>query len=166
MSRSRVTLREAQPGDEFAIYGLVRELADYERLLDHFVGSPEDLAAHLFAPEPYARAVLAWVEGPDAPEVAGFALYFFNYSTFLCKPGLYLEDLYVRPALRRHGIGRALLAELARRAVAKGCGRMEWSVLDWNAPTIGFYKSLGATPMDEWTVFRLTGVPLSRLAST
>ena len=94
----------------------------------------------------------------------GFALYFFNYSTFLCRPGIYLEDLYVQPALRRRGIGLQLLSTLAQRAVARGCGRLEWAVLDWNAPSIAFYRQLGARPMDEWTTFRLTGDALTRLA--
>jgi GNAT superfamily N-acetyltransferase len=158
---SGLRLRDAAPADVHAIHGLVRELAEYERLAHEHTGSPADLERHLFGPERFARAIVAEVDGTTA----GFALYFFNYSTFLCRPGLYLEDLYVRPALRRHGIGRALFGELARRAVAMDCGRLEWAVLDWNSPAIDFYRSLGARPMDEWTVFRLTGEPLSRLAS-
>jgi GNAT superfamily N-acetyltransferase len=165
MSRSSAPrLRDAAPADAPAIHALVRELAEYERLLHEFVGTSEDLARHLSGPQPFAHAIVAELDA--TPGLAGFALYFFNYSTFLCKPGMYLEDLYVRPALRRHGIGRALLGELARRAVAADCGRLEWSVLDWNTPAIEFYRSLGARPMDEWTVFRLSGEPLSRLAAT
>lgn len=155
-----IRIRPANPDDVHDIHRLVLELADYEHLTHAVTGTPEDLQRHLFGPRPYAEALMAHV----GDEVAGIALYFFNYSTFLCRPGLYLEDLYVRPAFRRHGIGRRLLAELARRAVNDGCGRLEWSVLDWNAPSIEFYKGLGARPLEEWTTFRLTGDALTRLA--
>jgi GNAT superfamily N-acetyltransferase len=155
-----IRIRAATPDDVRDIHRLVLELADYEHLTHEVTGTPADLHRHLFGPRPYAEALLAHV----GDEVAGFALYFFNYSTFLCRPGLYLEDLYVRPAFRRHGIGRRLLAELARRAVSKGCGRLEWAVLDWNAPSIEFYKGLGARPLEEWTTFRLAGDALTRLA--
>lgn len=148
-----LTLRPARPEDVPTILTLIRELADYEKLLHEVEADEASLHAHLFGPRPHIEVILAEWEG----ETAGFALFFHNYSTFLSKPGLYLEDLYVRPALRGHGIGKALLAELARLAVSRGCGRLEWSVLDWNAPAIGFYQSLGARPMDEWTVYRLTG---------
>ena len=161
MSPSSITLRDAQPGDVADILALVRELAVYEKLEHEARGRPEDLHEHLFGAQPYAHAIVAHDDGA----LAGFALYFFNYSTFLCRPGMYLEDLYVRPPFRRRGIGRVLLRELARRAEARHCGRLEWSVLDWNQPAIEFYKSLGARPMDEWTVFRLTGESLTRLAA-
>jgi len=153
-------IRDATPGDAAAIHGLVGELADYESLRHEFVGRVEELKAHLFDEPRCAHALVAEVQGV----VTGFALYFFNYSTFLCRPGIYLEDLYVQPSQRRQGIGLALLTELARRAVARGCGRLEWAVLDWNAPSIAFYRQLGAKPMDEWTTFRLTGDALTRLA--
>jgi GNAT superfamily N-acetyltransferase len=115
----------------------------------------------LFRERPFAEAVVAYV----GDEPAGFALWFYNYSTFLGRPGLYLEDLFVKPEHRGRGVGKALLAHLARMAQAKGCGRMEWSVLDWNEPAIRFYRSLGATEMDEWTVYRLTGDGIGRLAN-
>jgi GNAT superfamily N-acetyltransferase len=154
-------LRDARRGDAADIHALLSELADYERLSHEVTGTPEDLDRHLFGERPYAYAILAHVDGA----LAGFALYFFTYSTFLCRPGLWLEDLFVRPAFRRLGIGRRLLAELARRAVDEGCGRVEWAVLDWNAPSIEFYRGLGARPQDEWTTFRLTGEALTRLAA-
>lgn len=154
-------IRAAEPADVADIHRLVLELADYEKLTHEVTGTPADLLRHLFDPQPFAHALMAHVDG----EIAGFALYFPTYSTFLCRPGLYLEDLYVRLEFRRRGIGRALLVELARRAVAMGCGRLEWAVLDWNAPSIEFYKGLGARPQDEWTTFRLTGDALTRLAA-
>jgi GNAT superfamily N-acetyltransferase len=154
-------VRAAEPRDVAAIHGLIGELADYEKLRHQFIGSAVDLERHLFGPRPCAWALVAEVEGV----VRGFALSFRSYSTFLCRPGIYLEDLYVQPAWRRHGIGRALLAALAQQAVEEGCGRLEWAVLDWNAPSIAFYRQLGAQPMDEWTTFRLTGEALTRLAA-
>ncbi len=154
-----VVVRPAEVADVAALHGLIGELADYERLREQFTGTVEALQGHLFGEPRRAHALVATQGG----SVVGFALYFFNYSTFLCKPGLYLEDLYVQPAWRRHGLGRRLLQALAREAVAQGCGRMEWSVLDWNAPSIAFYRQLGAVPMDEWTTFRLTGEALTRL---
>ena len=161
LNTDSVIVRDATPTDVLAIHGLIGELADYEKLRPDFVGEPAQLAIHLFGAQRYAWALVA----EEAGVVVGFALYFFNYSTFLCKPGLYLEDLYVQQAHRRRGIGLALLTTLARRAVTAGCGRMEWSVLDWNAPSIEFYRRLGARPMDEWTTFRLTGDALTRLAA-
>jgi GNAT superfamily N-acetyltransferase len=156
-----LTLKPAQPSDVPTILTLIRELATYEKLLHEVDADPDALHAHLFGPRPFIEVILADWEG----EIAGFALFFHNYSTFLTKPGIYLEDLYVRPAHRGRGIGKALLAELAQLAVSRGCGRLEWSVLDWNAPAIGFYESLGARPMDEWTVYRLTGDNLKRVAA-
>jgi GNAT superfamily N-acetyltransferase len=139
---------------------LIRGLAEYEKLSHLVAATEEQLRVTLFGARPAAEVLLA---KRDA-ECAGFALFFPNYSTFLAQPGLYLEDLYVKPHLRGQGIGAALLAELARLAIARGCGRVEWAVLDWNAPSIEFYKKLGAVPMDEWTTFRLTGEALARLA--
>ena len=138
----------------------IRALAEYERLADSVVATEESLRATLFGPRPYAECVIARFEG----EPAGFALFFHNYSTFLGRPGVYLEDLFVNPKFRGKGVGRALLRYLARVAVDRNCGRLEWSVLDWNSPAIGFYKSLGAEPLEDWTIFRLKGEALSRLA--
>ena len=153
-------IRTAERADIPVILHFIRGLAEYEKLLDAAVATEAQLAATLFGERPYAEVLLAELDG--AP--AGFALFFHNYSTFLAKPGIYLEDLFVDPAFRGKGVGKALLTHLAKLAVARHCGRLEWSVLDWNEPAIGFYKSLGAAPMDEWTVFRLTGDKLLRLA--
>lgn len=154
-------VRGATPADVAEIAALIRELAEYERLAREVVLSEAALREHLFGARPYAEALIA----EDAGAVAGFALFFHNYSTFLGKPGLYLEDLFVRPAHRGRGLGKALLRELARLAIARGCGRVEWSVLDWNEPSIAFYRSLGAVAMDEWTVYRLSGDALAALGS-
>jgi GNAT superfamily N-acetyltransferase len=140
---------------------LIRELAEYERLLDEVSLDESLLAEHLFGSRPYVEALLA----EDQAGPAGFALFFHNYSTFLGRPGIYLEDLFVRPEHRGRGIGRALLQELARLAVARGCGRLEWAVLDWNQPAIGFYERLGARPNSDWTTYRLSGEALSALGS-
>ena len=143
-------LRAVEPADVPAVYELIGELADFERLRHQMVGKIEDLRRHLFDEPRFAHALIAqWDEA-----VAGFALYFYNYSTFRCRPGLYLEDLFVLPVHRGRGIGLALLNELERRARALGCGRMEWAVLDWNASAIDFYKRFGAHPHEGWTVFR------------
>jgi GNAT superfamily N-acetyltransferase len=154
-------IRPARPGDVPAIHQLIRDLAAYERSLPAVSGTPHDLASVLFGPEP---AVFAHVADHDG-QVAGFALWYLSYSTWQGKHGIYLEDLYVEPEHRRRGYGRALLAELAALCVERGYGRLEWSVLDWNAPALGFYASLGATAMDEWTVHRLTGPALPALAA-
>ncbi|HEX4052390.1 MAG TPA: GNAT family N-acetyltransferase [Steroidobacteraceae bacterium] len=143
-------LRAAQAADISVLYQLIGELADYERLRDRFVGTPADLRRHLFDEPRYAAAMLAFWDG----EVAGYSLYFHNYSTFRCRPGLYLEDLFVRPSLRGRGIGRELLLALERRARELGCGRLEWSVLDWNQKAIDFYRRFGAAPNEGWTLFR------------
>lgn len=153
-------LRDARPGDGAAIARLVRALADYERLLDAAVATPDHFERALFCPNPRVHALIAEAGG----EPVGFALYFFNFSTFLGRHGLYLEDLFVEPAHRGAGIGRALVAALAARAVAENCGRMEWSVLDSNEPAIRLYRSLGAVGLEEWTTQRLTGDALTRLA--
>jgi GNAT superfamily N-acetyltransferase len=153
-------IRPARPGDVAAIYRLVRELAEYERSLEQVVASQDDLRRALFGERP---AVFAHVAEHDGA-VAGFALWFLNYSTWTGRHGIYLEDLYVTPELRGHGYGRALLAELARICVERGYARFEWAVLDWNAHAIGFYRALGAAAMDEWTVQRLAGPALDALA--
>ena len=146
--------------DTPVILSLIRDLAEYERLGHEVEATEEDILESLFGDWPSAEVVLAYV-GRD---LAGFALFFHNYSTFLGRRGLYLEDLFVRPAYRGRGVGRRLLAHLARLAVERKCGRMEWWVLDWNESAIRFYRSIGAVPMDDWTVYRLTGDPLARLA--
>ncbi|QOC23432.1 GNAT family N-acetyltransferase [Wenzhouxiangella sp. AB-CW3] len=158
MSQTLV-IRRAVPGDELLLLQLIRELAEYERLADEVEATPALLTESLFGEQAVAEGALAEWDG----EVAGFALFFRNFSTFVGKPGLYLEDLYVREAFRGLGIGKALLLHLAGIARERGYGRMEWSVLDWNQPAIDFYKSLGARPMDEWTVFRLDEQALARL---
>jgi GNAT superfamily N-acetyltransferase len=143
-------LRAAVESDLADIFGLIGELADYERLRQEMLGSIEDLRRHLFAEPRFAQVVMADWDG----RLAGFALYFFNYSTFLCRPGLYLEDLFVRPEFRGRGVGLNLLKELERRARAQGCGRFEWSVLDWNRDAIDFYLEFGAQPRAGWTLYR------------
>jgi GNAT superfamily N-acetyltransferase len=152
-------ITKATEQDVPVILELIRGLAEYERLSDQCTATEEQLRETLFGPRPAAEALLA-SEGDDT---VGFALFFTNYSTFLAKPGIYLEDLFVKPHARGKGIGKALLVKLAQLAVERGCGRVEWSVLDWNAPSIQFYESLGAAPMNEWTVYRLTGEPLAKL---
>jgi len=157
---SRLVIRAARPGDEGVIAGLIRALAVYEKLEHEVVAGEADIVAALFCDAPKAFALVAEIDG----EACGFALYFFNFSTFLGRHGIYLEDLYVNESHRGRGIGKALLARLAAIAVENNCGRLEWLVLDWNAPSIAFYKSLGAVAQDEWTVYRLTGAPLKALA--
>ena len=155
------TIRAARPDDLDTIIAFIRELAEYERLGDEVRLDRDRLAAHLFGARPAAEVLIA--EGDGRP--VGFALFFGNFSTFEGAPGLYLEDLYVRPEGRGQGAGKALLRELARLAVARGCARLEWSVLDWNAPAIAFYRSLGARAMDGWTANRLDGDALVALGS-
>ena len=154
-------IRSATRDDVPAILSLIRGLAEYEKLAHECEADEASLADTLFGDRPGAEVVIAEVEG----EAAGFALFFHNYSTFLARPGLYLEDLFVQPRFRGLGLGKRLMAHLARLAVARGCGRFEWSVLDWNAPAIGFYRSLGAVGMDQWTVQRVSGDALRRLAA-
>lgn len=155
-----IQISSASPDDTPVILSLIRELAEFERLLHQVTATEEELRDHLFVRRS-AEVVLARKDG----DVAGFALFFHNFSTFLGKPGLYLEDLYVRPKYRGVGCGAALLRHLARLAVERDCGRFEWSVLDWNQRAIEFYKSLGAEPLDEWTMYRVTGEALKRLAA-
>ena len=145
-----IELRAAEPDDVPVIFDLVGELADYERLRTKMVGKVEDLRRHLFGEPRFAHALIARWDG----EPAGFALYYFNYSTFLCRPGLYLEDLFVRPAFRSRSIGKALLSELEKRARELDCGRLEWAVLDWNQSAIDFYHRFGARPNEGWTLYR------------
>ena len=153
-------IHSATLADVPVILELIRELAVYEKLESDAVAKPEDLATHLFGPRPYAECLLA----DGAGMVVGFALFFHNYSTFRGKPGIYLEDLFVKPENRGHGHGKALFAELARLAVERDCARLEWAVLDWNAPSIAFYERLGAHPLNEWTTYRLTGDAMRTLA--
>ena len=156
-----LAIRQAVAGDEALVYGYIRKLAAYEKL-DHEVGATaDDIRDSLFGPAPRAFCDLAyWNRQP-----AGFALWFYNYSTFRGRAGIYLEDLFVDEGMRGLGIGKALLRHLARRCVAEGLPRLQWWVLDWNAPSIEFYKSLGAVPQDEWTVFRVSGDALQKLAA-
>ncbi|MGE3818140.1 MAG: N-acetyltransferase family protein [Isosphaeraceae bacterium] len=155
------TIRPCVAGDERALVDLVRELAVYEKLEDLARGTPDDFRRHLFGPRPVAEALIA----EDQGLAVGFALFFPTFSTFRGQPGIYLEDLFVKPSHRGRGIGRALIATVAKLTVDRGCGRLEWSVLNWNAPAIGFYRAAGAVPMDEWTVYRIDEDPLARLAA-
>jgi GNAT superfamily N-acetyltransferase len=153
-------IRAARPADVPVIAELIRGLARFEKLEDEVTMTEDLLAKGLFGNRPYAETLLAEEDGTPV----GFALFFHNFSTFLARPGLYLEDLFVVPEHRGHGVGRALLVALARVAVERGCGRLEWSVLDWNRDAIAFYERLGARPNSEWTVYRLTGQALRSLA--
>jgi diamine N-acetyltransferase len=156
-----LNIRPATPADAGTIATLVRELADYEKLLHEARATDEDFRRELTAENPVIRVLIAeWEREP-----VGFALYFFNFSTFVGRSGLYLEDLFVRPAMRSKGVGRALLRALARIARDQGCGRMEWAVLDWNEPALKFYQTLDARPMKEWIVHRLTPVEIGKLAA-
>ena len=155
-------IRPATPDDVSTIARLIRALAEYEKLADKVVLKESDLREHLFGSRRFAEVLLA----EDAGAVVGFALFFHNYSTFLGKPGIYLEDLFVEPVHRGKGHGKGLLVALAKLALERDCGRIEWSVLNWNEPSIQFYLNLNARRMDEWTVYRLTGEPLTRLAAT
>jgi GNAT superfamily N-acetyltransferase len=155
------TIRAAQPDDVPLILSFIRDLATYEKLLHEVEATEEKLRATLFGPRPAAECILAFgVNG----EAAGFALYFTNYSTFLAKPGIYLEDLFVKHDFRGQGIGKALLVHLAKLANERGCGRLEWAVLDWNQPAIDFYEALGAERKLDWTICRLTGRALLKFA--
>ena len=157
---SPLTIRSATPADVPALFSLIQALADYEKLSDAVIGSPEQLADHLFDVRPYIEAIVA----DRASQVVGFALFFHNYSTFLTKPGIYLEDLFVLSEHRDQGIGKALLAHLAQLVIDRDCGRLEWSVLDWNEPAIGFYKRMGATVLPDWRTCRVTGDALTLMA--
>lgn len=154
-------IRPATAGDVAQILRLIRALADYEKLAHEVVATEAALRQTLFGARPAAEVLLA----EEAGRPVGLALFFQNYSTFLARPGVYLEDLFVEPEFRGQGIGKALLAAVARLAVQRGCGRFEWAVLDWNAPAIEFYRSLGAKPLNDWTLFRVTGEALAKLGS-
>jgi GNAT superfamily N-acetyltransferase len=154
-------IRAARPDDVPTIAALIRELAEYEHLESEVVLDETVLAGHLFGPRPYAEVLIA---EDDDEHAVGFALFFHNFSTFLGRPGIYLEDLFVRPEARGRGLGKALLVELGRLARERDCGRIEWAVLDWNEPSIAFYRSLGARPKDEWILYRITGDPMAALA--
>jgi GNAT superfamily N-acetyltransferase len=158
----RMNIRMATEEDVPLILRFIRELAHYERLEHQVVATDSSVRATLFGSRRYAEVIIGEVEG----DPVGFALFFHNYSTFLARSGIYLEDLYVRPELRGHGYGRALLARLASIAIERNCGRVEWAVLNWNEPAIRFYRSLGALPMDQWTVYRITGEALEKLVSS
>ena len=156
-----LTIRPAAPSDAALIHSLIRELAEYERLLHEAEATLREISEALFCEKPRVFADIAEWKG----EPAGFALWFYNFSTFNGRHGIYLEDLFVRPEFRGHGLGKALLRRLAGRCVEEGLARLEWSVLDWNEPSIGFYRSLGAIAKDEWTVYRLSGESLARLGA-
>jgi GNAT superfamily N-acetyltransferase len=154
-------IRPSTPADVPAILGLLREFAAYEKLSHACVATEADFLTHLFGTNPAAEAMVAEVGGA----IVGYALWFRSFSTFLARPGIYLEDVYVQPAHRNRGIGKAFLRHLAQLAVERHYGRVEWAVLDWNTPSIAFYKSLGAEPLNDWTLFRLTGESLKQFAS-
>jgi len=155
-------IRPARPADLGEIVSLIRALAEYERLSDSVDLDEATLREHLFGERRYAEVLLAEDEG----EIAGFALFFHNFSTFLGRPGIYLEDLFVKPEHRGRGHGKALLTGLARLAIERGCGRLEWSVLDWNDSAIDFYRNLGAAPVDGWTGYRMTEDAMTKLVAT
>ena len=157
---SDLNIRPATAVDVSLILSFIRELAEYERLANEVVASEAELTRWLFGEQPAARVLIAEYRS----EPAGFALFFLNFSTFLARPGIFLEDLYVRPAVRGKGIGKALLKELVKTAAREGYGRVEWAVLDWNTSAIEFYRSLGAKPMTDWTIFRLNSAAINSLA--
>jgi GNAT superfamily N-acetyltransferase len=160
MTENRIEIRTATPADVALIFAFIKELAEYEKLGHEIQATESQIRATLFGERPVSEVVIASLDGTPV----GFALFFPNYSTFLGRPGLYLEDLFVRPEARGFGIGRALLEHLARVAVDREWGRLEWRVLDWNEPSISFYKKLGAEPLEDWTVYRVTGAALQNLA--
>ena len=157
---SNLILRPAEPVDVPVLFRLIQALAEYEKLSHAVTGNADALSEHLFGDRPYAEAILAEYAG----QAVGFALFFHNYSTFLTQPGIYLEDLFVLPEYRRQSIGKAILSYLATLAVKRGCGRLEWSVLDWNEPAIAFYRRMGASILEDWRICRVTGESLCQLA--
>jgi GNAT superfamily N-acetyltransferase len=158
---ANLVIREALPEDCNQIFNLIKALADYEKLSHVVTGNAEQLREHMFGAPKYAEVILAELHS----HAVGFALFFHNYSTFLTKPGLYLEDIFVLPEYRQQGIGKALLKQIAQIAVERNCGRLEWSVLDWNAPAIGFYQRMNASILDEWKICRVTGEALFQLGN-
>ncbi len=160
MLNNHVHVRPATSADVPLIFAFIKELADYEKLSHEVVATEDQIRATLFGARPMSEVVIASLDGTPV----GFALFFPSYSTFLGRAGLYLEDLFVRPAYRRRGLGVALMRRLADEAVKTGCGRFQWQVLDWNEPSISFYKKLGAEPLEDWTVYRVTGAALQNLA--
>lgn len=158
-SRSDLILRFAEPADCDVLFQLIKELAEYEKLSHAVTGDAVALKEHLFGSPKYVEAILAEYTG----QAVGFALFFHNYSTFLTKPGIYLEDLFVLPEYRQQGIGRELITKVAEIAVERGCGRLEWSVLDWNEPAIAFYRRMGASILDDWRICRVTDEALIKL---
>jgi GNAT superfamily N-acetyltransferase len=156
-----ISIRAVREDEVDLVMAFIRELAEYERLSHEVTATPENIRTALFGPRPYAEAVIGCIDARPC----GFALFFHNYSTFLGKPGLYLEDLYVRPEARGRGLGSRMLAWLARLALERGCGRFEWVVLDWNEPALKVYRGLGARAADDWTLHRVTGAALARLAA-
>lgn len=156
----RIKVLPAKPSDVPMILSLIRELAEYEKLLDQVCATEESLTRDLFGARRYAEVLVGQLDD----NIVGYALFFHSYSTFLAKPGVYLEDLYVQPRFRGLGVGRALLSAVAKVAVERECGRLEFAVLDWNHPSIAFYKTVGAVPLDDWTSYRLTGPAIARLA--
>ena len=161
---NEMTIRTAAEEDLPLILRFIRELAEYEKLAHLVVATEESLRSSLFGSPRFAEVLIGEAPVNGAIEPVGFALFFHNYSTFLARPGVYLEDLYVRPELRGHGYGRALLSRLASIAIERNCSRVEWAVLNWNEPAIRFYRSLGALPMDQWTTYRIIGEALEKLA--
>ncbi|HTV77442.1 MAG TPA: GNAT family N-acetyltransferase [Steroidobacteraceae bacterium] len=161
MPAAALSIRPVREPEVDLVLAFIRELAQYERLADQVSATPEAIARALFGPRPCAEAVFGCIDG----EPCGFALFFHNFSTFLGKPGLYLEDLYVRPAARGRGLASHMLAWLARLALERGCGRFEWAVLDWNEPALRVYRGLGARAADDWTIYRLSGAALADLAA-
>ena len=155
-----ITITPATPDDVPAILAMIRELAEYEKLLDRVSATEDLLRRDLFGPRPYAEVLMGRLDGQSV----GYALFFHSYSTFLARPGIYLEDVYVRPAVRGRGVGKALLTAVARTARERNCGRLEWSVLDWNKPSIDFYLSLGAVPNGGWTMYRMDEQAIAALA--
>ena len=160
MNREEIRIVPATENDVAVVYSFIRKLAEYEKLLDQVTATEEMLRETLFGERRVAEVVLAYID----EEPVGFALYFHNFSTFVGRAGIYLEDLFVEPAYRGKGIGKALLTYVAKIAVDRKCGRFEWAVLDWNTPAINFYRSLGAAPLEDWTLFRVTGEALTKLA--
>ncbi|MDK3024397.1 GNAT family N-acetyltransferase [Cupriavidus taiwanensis] len=173
MSKPTFTLRPATAADSETLFNLILALAEYEKLAHLVEATPQKIEAALFGAKPHAEAVLVEVDADADADVdarsgrkaVGFALFFHNFSTFLARPGLYLEDLYVDPAWRGHGLGKALLKHLAALAVERGCGRFEWSVLDWNQPSIDFYQAMGADVLPDWRICRVTGAALDKLGA-